>query len=496
MHAARRVEQDRVRVAVDVQIAPAEAAQAGHRRERPHRLERTVGVVAQHPRRLVHGSVDDVEVAVHLDVRRPGAVAHEASHVDAVHRHRGHLLEPAVLALRQEAEPAGADQGEVHAVVAVPVQRQQRLGGRRRPGRVARKDELHARVGLVRGRDPPHRLAVGGDDHGRRILAGVHHGERGGGTPLLRRLDRLPHVGERLVRRGRGRGRRRHPQESHQRRRDLLRAHADHRQVLAERGRADQHVAEQLRQGRRSSEVAGGSSFREAVQLGHGQLRPCRAHAGQPADRVAQDIAVPRAGGPARPLQQRRQVVRPAFQHLLQPLPRFRQIGVDSTPLQLLRQGETSPLVPGVERRRAPVPGNRLRGPPAETGELALQKGHPGAVGREGVGGLQGGGRALVVSHAHLGDGQIGVNGRLPRRQIARPRELIAGVAEQADLQRRQAPVEDPDCLPIRRRPRRGQPDRRAREPVRRTGGYDGQAEQRRRQPAPAGGGGACGDTR
>ena len=120
---------------------PGEAAQAGHLRERPHGPPRAVGVVAQHPRRRGHRTVDDVDVAVHLDVRRPGAVPGERVRRGVVRRPRGHLLELAVLALREEAKSSRSDQGEVHAIVAVPVQRKQGLRRGPRPGRISRKRE-------------------------------------------------------------------------------------------------------------------------------------------------------------------------------------------------------------------------------------------------------------------------------------------------------------------------------------------------------------------
>ena len=385
--------------------------------------------------------------------------------------------------LREQAEPARSDESEVHAVVAVPVEREQRLGRRPRPGRGPRKGERRVRAARAR---PAHDLAVGGQDHRRFVRAAVHDRERGqAGGSGRGWFERLRGPGQRLVRRRSGRRRRRQPQEAQQRLRDLLRADADRGQVLAEGRGADQHVAEQLRRRRGARQVAGRRGLRQALELGRGQLRPGLVQPGQAVDRVVDDDAVPRPGRPPRPLQQDRQVLRPARQDFLQPPPRFRQIGLRPAPLQLLRQGEPGPHVLRIERRSAPVAGDRFLGPPAEARELAAQEGDRGAVGRQRGRGVQRGRRRLVVAHAHRGHGQIGVHGRLPRRQLARQRELVAGVAEQPDLQRRQPPVEDAHRLPVLGRARRRQARGRAREPVRRAGRRGGQTEQGRPEPAP-----------
>ena len=133
----------------------------------------------------------------------------------------------------------------------------------------------------------------------------------------------------------------------------------------------------------------------------------------------------------------------------------------DSTPPRSIScaSANRAPHVICIERSRALVLPDRLLEPPAEAGELALQEGDRAAVRRKRVSGLQRDRSALVVAHAHLGDGQVAVDGRLSRRQLARPHELIASVAEQAHLERRQAPVEDAHRLPMlggagRRHPR------------------------------------------
>jgi len=131
-----------------------------------------------------------------------------------------------------------------------------------------------------------------------------------------------------------------------------------------------------------------------------------------------------------------------------------------------------------IQRRRAPVLGGRFHRPPAEAGELSLQKRHLGAVRRQGVRGLRGGGRPLVVAHAHLGHGQVRVDGRLARRQLARADELVARVAEQTDLQRRQPPVEDAYRLPVLGRAGRREPRRRAGDPVPHTPSHDDRQQE------------------
>ena len=431
--------------------------------------------------------MDDVEVAVHLDVRRPGAVSGERFRRGVVRRPRGHLLELAVLALREEAESTRSDQGEVHAVIAVPVQRKQGLRRGPRPGRIPRKREPGRRITQIRA---SHRLAVGGDDHRRRVLAAMHYRDSGRiDGPCPQRLDRLRQVGEPPVRRRRGRRRRRHPQKADERRRDLLCADADHGQVLAEGRRTDQHVAEQLRHGGRPCHVAGGGRLRQAIELGQGQLRPRLAEPGQPLDRVADDVAVRGTGGPPDPLKQHCQVLRAALQDILQPAPRLRQVGLGAAPLDLLREGEPGPHVVGIERRRPLVLRNRLLEPPAEAGELALQEGDLAAVRRQRVGGLQRDRSALVVAHAYLGDGQIAVDGRLSGRQLARPHELIAGGAEQAHLERRQAPVEDAHRLPVLGRAGRRHPRGCAGDPIPRTRCHDSQHPRGQRELPPAGNG-------
>ena len=308
-------------------------------------------------------------------------------------------------------------------------------------------------------------------------------------SPCPKRLDGLRQEGEPPVRRRRGRRRRGHPQKADERRRDLLRADADHGQILAEGRGPDQHVAEQLSHGRRPCHVAGGGRLRQALELGQGQLRPRLAEPGQPLDRVADDVAVRGTGGPPDPLQQHRQVLRAAFQNVLQPTPRLRQVGLDTAPLDLLRQREPGPHVICIERSRALVLPDRLLEPPAEAGELALQEGDRAAVRRKRVSGLQRDRSALVVAHAHLGDGQVAVDGRLSRRQLARPHELIASVAEQAHLERRQAPVEDAHRLPMLGGAGRRHPRGCAGDPIPRTRCHDGQHPRGQRELPPAGNG-------
>ena len=73
MQVAGRVDEDRIRICITIQIGPSERARVECAREWLLRLPRAIAVVPQHDRRTFANADDQIEVAIHLDVSRPGA---------------------------------------------------------------------------------------------------------------------------------------------------------------------------------------------------------------------------------------------------------------------------------------------------------------------------------------------------------------------------------------------------------------------------------------
>ena len=158
----------RVRHAVAVEVAPGEAAQARDAGERPLLGERAVAVVAQHQRRALDRGQHHVEVALGVDVGRPGAERGRA-------QERGRELRRAAVtsakrppsSWRSSFTPPAPASSEVRAVVVVEVggddaERRRRRAARRpgtRPLSAAR--QLH--------------LVGAGRDHDRRPFAVEPH---------------------------------------------------------------------------------------------------------------------------------------------------------------------------------------------------------------------------------------------------------------------------------------------------------------------------------
>ena len=111
--------------------AQANARQAFHALERLHGLERAVAVVAQDDWGPGSRSKHDVEVAVHLDVRGPGAVLVARDDLRTQAGGGGDVRECAVRGLLHEAEAAGAGQQQVGLEVVVPVDGEHAVGRRR-----------------------------------------------------------------------------------------------------------------------------------------------------------------------------------------------------------------------------------------------------------------------------------------------------------------------------------------------------------------------------
>ncbi len=184
------VEERGVRSPVVVEVRPGESPRPVHVREQFQDLERAVAVVPQDERRTGARRDDQVQVAVHVHVRRPGAevIPGEGRGVEA--GFRGNVAELVVRVLPEEPQAAGAGQHQTGPEVVVPIHRKNAISGRR--------SLLLAAGERKRGAGPAHRphLRCVGDERDR--VRFVRQPDREG------RIPRRPRDGFRYVVRGGG----------------------------------------------------------------------------------------------------------------------------------------------------------------------------------------------------------------------------------------------------------------------------------------------------
>ena len=441
MHHALAVEERGVGVAVDVEVSPAEVAESGHAGKRTLPLPRAVCVVAQHRRRPGGRTEDHVEISVHLDVGRPHPIGTANRGILPRQRRHQYLCETVDCFIPQpESDPSRSRQHQVHPVVAVPVEGEHAVGGRRRRPRRTRPGRKRETGAAVRVAETARLLPVRHKDH-RGVLSARHHRHHrliAGYTGV----DRLGDVGEALVpRRSRG-GRRGQHEEAHQRLGDGLGADADPGLVLPERGQPHEDVAQELGRPLGSDQVPLVDRRRQSFELGDGEIRPAADHPLQALDGVGEGRRVLPAGRHPRVLHEDREVAGPAVADRLKLGLGLGRLGIAAGPVELLGEGVPGPQVVGIELHHLPVPRDGLLETALEAGELGLQEAHLGAVGGEAAGRLDVPGGRRLVAETDVHHREVGPDRGLVRGQRRRPLERRLGVVEQPDLEGGQAPVE------------------------------------------------------
>ncbi len=131
MQRAGRIDEDSVRVCITIEIGPCERTRVERAGEWLLHLPRAIAVVPQHDRGAFPYADNQIEIAVHLDVGRPGTravVGRKRARVGT----SGHVDKRAVLVLKEQEHTTGPAQGNVGPEVVIPIERHDRVAHRRR----------------------------------------------------------------------------------------------------------------------------------------------------------------------------------------------------------------------------------------------------------------------------------------------------------------------------------------------------------------------------
>ena len=116
--------------AVVVEVRPDESSRPFHAGKRLYHLKRSVAVVSQHERLTDARGDDQVEIAVHVVVRRPGAVIVGVKGRGVEAGFRGHVGELALRILLEKAQTARAGEQQIRPERVAPIDREDAVSRR------------------------------------------------------------------------------------------------------------------------------------------------------------------------------------------------------------------------------------------------------------------------------------------------------------------------------------------------------------------------------